>query len=241
MPLFPLWDTKIKHNIHIRSSCWCDTEHVFWIFSQRPFKKICPSRCDCPSESEIFIASFSQPSTTVLAGMIIFPDNFQTCLACQSLGAPSACALLWLVPLQVTWLYILFPPSLGSKVIKCFWNNYSTAIFQTFFKGLYHHDNLIIQWLLKGAFGLVTRKLIWGFCSWDWWLECLKSVLSSEMPLTVPQGPAGWGPAGWWMRMKTADLARGGLHSNSSHKKHVWRTYCVKFLTLNYEQTHRSP
>lgn len=93
----------------------------------------------------------------------------------------------------------------------CFWNNYSTAIFKTFLKGPCYHDNLITQWLPKGAFGLVTRKFIWGFCSSDWWLECLKSVLSSEIPLTVPWGPAGRGPAGWWMRIYKQQTLPSGV------------------------------
>lgn len=55
MPLFPFWDTKIKHNTYIQSSCWCNTEYAFQMSSWRPFK-ICPSRSDLTSESGIFIA-----------------------------------------------------------------------------------------------------------------------------------------------------------------------------------------
>lgn len=99
----------------------------------------------------------------------------------------------------------------GIQGYTCFWNNYSTAIFKTFLKGPCYHDNLITQWLPKGAFGLVTRKFIWGFCSSDWWLECLKSVLSSEIPLTVPWGPAGRGPAGWWMRIYKQQTLPSGV------------------------------
>ena len=58
MPLFPFWDTKIKHNTCIQSFCWYNTEYAFRCSPKGPLKK-CPSRFDLTSESEIFIAIFS--------------------------------------------------------------------------------------------------------------------------------------------------------------------------------------
>lgn len=184
------------------------------MFSWRPLKK-CPSRFDLTSESEILIAFFFPFFAIYNSPCCNDYFLFQTCLAYQSLGASSVFRFALdgdsANDMVLTSSFLL----LRSQGYKMLWNNYSTAIFKTFFKGLCYHDNLIIRWLPKGAvFGLVTRKLIWGGCNLDWWLEYLKSALSSETPLTVPWGPIGWGPARKQMRMQTAKLALRSLHSN---------------------------
>lgn len=173
--------------------------------------------------------------------VLIFPDNFQTRLAYQSLGALRVfCFAMDGVSandMVLTSSFLL----LRIQGYKMLWNNYSTATFKTFFKGLCYHDNLIIRWLPKGAvFGLATRKFIWGLLQLSLMTGVSHICPVSETPLTVPWGPAGWGPQedGWGDQQQTL-LCRASTLISATRSIYEASTM-YKVLTVNYEQTQGS-